>query len=223
MKNSPKRTRAREEDAIVLQLGPIISRPWLSSLSFMTFQDKRTKTGEKPYEYRMCDRRFTQSSNLDENASVVLVDWSKGCGSLLGSSTAAASTCTFARTLALLVKTLADAGAVVLQHVHYIGHSLGAQTGGFFGKDVKQLTVRLVGRITGVRRPPTTQTSWTLLHTSVGSGWTDAVQGRMSMHKSCGHVDFYPNGGKQQPGCWKFSCECIRVIAYRRYGRKEMA
>ncbi|KAH7971406.1 hypothetical protein HPB49_023618 [Dermacentor silvarum] len=56
------------------------------------------------------------------------------------------------RSLALLVKTLADAGSVGPERIHYIGHSLGAQTGGFFGKDVKQLTGRLVGRITGEAR-----------------------------------------------------------------------
>ncbi|XP_049275071.1 phospholipase A1-like isoform X2 [Rhipicephalus sanguineus] len=92
-----------------------------------------------------------------ENASVVLVDWSKGCGSVLGYSTAAANTRTVARTLALLVKTLADAGAVALEHVHYIGHSLGAQTGGFFGKDVKQLTGGLVGRITACSHSKATE------------------------------------------------------------------
>ncbi|XP_037556173.1 phospholipase A1 [Dermacentor silvarum] len=85
-----------------------------------------------------------------ENASVVLVDWSNGCGSILGYSTAAANTRTVARSLAMMVKTLEDAGAVKPEHVHYIGHSLGAQTGGFFGKDVKELTGKVVGRITGL-------------------------------------------------------------------------
>lgn len=162
-----------------------------------------------------------------ENASVVLVDWSKGCGSVLGYSTAAANTRTVARTLALLVKTLVDAGAVALEHVHYIGHSLGAQTGGFFGKDVKQLTGRLVGRITGLDPAGPLFESYgvhltaddadfvDVLHTSVGTGWTDVVQGRLGMFKSCGHVDFYPNGGRQQPGCWKFSpCSHSKATEY---------
>ncbi|KAH8035669.1 hypothetical protein HPB51_007913 [Rhipicephalus microplus] len=163
----------------------------------------------------------------EENASVVLVDWSKGCGSVLGYSTAAANTRTVARTLALLVKTLVDAGAVALERVHYIGHSLGAQTGGFFGKDVKQLTGRLVGRITGLDPAGPLFESYgvhltaddadfvDVLHTSVGTGWTDVVQGRLGMFKSCGHVDFYPNGGKQQPGCWKFSpCSHSKATEY---------
>ncbi|KAL1469143.1 hypothetical protein MTO96_004867 [Rhipicephalus appendiculatus] len=158
----------------------------------------------------------------------------RGCGSILGYSTAAANTRIVARTLALLVKTLVDAGAVALEHVHYIGHSLGAQTGGFFGKDVKQLMGRLAGRITGfginvslsrfakgmtggldpagplfesygIHLTADDADFVDVLHTSVGSGWTDIVQGRLGMLRSCGHVDFYPNGGKQQPGCWRFS------------------
>ncbi|XP_037558040.2 phospholipase A1-like [Dermacentor silvarum] len=152
-----------------------------------------------------------------ENASVVLVDWSKGCGSVLGYSTAAANTRIVARSLALLVKTLADAGSVGPERIHYIGHSLGAQTGGFFGKDVKQLTGRLVGRITGldpagplfesrgIHLTKDDAAFVDVLHTSIGSGWTDVVQGRLGMRASCGHVDFYPNGGKEQPGCWRFS------------------
>lgn len=152
-----------------------------------------------------------------ENASVILVDWSKGCGSVLGYSTAAANTRIVARSLALLVKTLAAAGSVGPEHIHYIGHSLGAQTGGFFGKDVKQLTGRLVGRITGldpagplfesrgIHLTKDDAAFVDVLHTSIGSGWTDVVQGRLGMRASCGHVDFYPNGGKEQPGCWRFS------------------
>ncbi|XP_075527842.1 pancreatic triacylglycerol lipase-like [Dermacentor variabilis] len=104
---------------------------------------------------------------------------------------------TVARSLALLVKTLVDAGAVKPEHVHYIGHSLGAQTGGFFGKDVKQLTGRLVGRITGL------DPAGPLFESRASAA--DVVQGRLRMSTSCGHVDFYPNGGREQPGCWRFS------------------
>lgn len=163
----------------------------------------------------------------EPNVGVVLVDWSAGCGSLLGYSTAAANTRVVARSLAFLVKTLSDAGVISPKDVHYIGHSLGGQTGGFFGQDVKMLTGQLVGRITGldpagpqfesrgVHLKPDDAVFVDVLHTSTGSGWTDIVAGHLGMQSSCGHVDFYPNGGRQQPGCWHFtSCSHSKSTEY---------
>lgn len=37
-----------------------------------------------------------------------------------------------------------------------------------------------------------------VIHTDVRNGPIDSSLG---LQRSCGHVDFYPNGGKQQPGC----------------------
>lgn len=163
----------------------------------------------------------------EDASSVVLVDWSKGCSNLLGYSTAAANTRTVARSLAFLVKTLTDASVIGPEDVHYIGHSLGAQAGGFFGQDVKTLAGRPVARITGLDPAgPLFESNGVhlrehdadfvdVLHTSVGSGWTDVVQGRLGMASSCGHVDFYPNGGQQQPGCWRFtSCSHSKATVF---------
>ncbi|XP_077550124.1 pancreatic lipase-related protein 2-like [Haemaphysalis longicornis] len=163
----------------------------------------------------------------EPNVGVVLVDWSNGCGSLLGYSTAAANTRVVARSLAFLVQTLTEAGVVSPKDVHYIGHSLGAQTGGFFGQDVKTLTGQVVGRITGldpagpqfesrgVHLRKDDAVFVDVLHTSTGSGWTDIVAGHLGMASSCGHVDFYPNGGRQQPGCWHFtSCSHSKSTEY---------
>ncbi|XP_003787380.1 pancreatic lipase-related protein 3 [Otolemur garnettii] len=91
--------------------------------------------------------------------------------------------------------------------VHLIGHSLGAHLAGDAGSRVPGL-----GRITGldpsgpffhntpkeVRLDPSDASFVDVIHTNaarilfeLGFGTTDA----------CGHLDFYPNGGKHMPGC----------------------
>ncbi|XP_077565039.1 pancreatic lipase-related protein 2-like isoform X2 [Haemaphysalis longicornis] len=169
------------------------------------------------------------SPDWETNGSVVLVDWSEGCDNVFTYCSAAGNTRTVARSLAFLVMTLIEAGIIRAKDVHYIGHSLGAQAGGFFGQDVKELTGQLVGRITGL--DPAAPLFEFLgvhlrsehaqfvdaLHTSIGTSWwwVDILQGRLGMRSRCGHVDFYPNGGEHQPGCWLFTtCSHHMAIEY---------
>jgi len=92
-----------------------------------------------------------------------------------------------------------------------IGHSLGAHVMGFAGRRVK------VGRITGLdpaepyfegygidaRLDPTDATFVDVIHTDAG-GITDISFDKgvgLGAWGPMGHVDFYLNGGKLQPGC----------------------
>ncbi|XP_077519357.1 pancreatic triacylglycerol lipase-like [Amblyomma americanum] len=162
-----------------------------------------------------------------EEATVVVVDWSTA-SRVKNYSVAAASTRTVARLAAKLVKELVDAGTLTPSRVHYIGHSLGAQAGGFFGQDVQSMTGTKVGRITGLD-PAGPMFEYfdaylrkehadfvDIIHTSMGVGF-NFVRGRLGMTKSAGHVDFYPNGGRQQPGCRPFGrldCSHSRATLY---------
>ncbi|XP_077527722.1 pancreatic lipase-related protein 2-like [Haemaphysalis longicornis] len=166
----------------------------------------------------------------EANASVVLVDWSGGCWNPLTYCSAAGNTRTVARSVAFLVMTLTKAGAISAKDVHYVGHSLGAQAGGFFGQDVKELTGQLVGRITGLDPAAPlfeyldVHLRWEhgqfvdALHTSMGgsSWWLDILEGRLGMRSRCGHVDFYPNGGEHQPGCVDVlgGCSHLKAVEY---------
>ncbi|VEN50592.1 unnamed protein product [Callosobruchus maculatus] len=102
------------------------------------------------------------------------------------------------------------ASQVPLERVHLVGHSLGAHLAGFVGKWVISMTGDKVGRITGLdpagpmfdypTAPPTHRLDKSdahfvdAVHTDIqGYGYTPPL----------GHVDFYPNGGKDQPGCPK--------------------
>lgn len=162
-----------------------------------------------------------------EKATVVVVDWSAGARAA-NYSVAAGGTRTVARLSALLVKALVDAGNLSTSRVHYIGHSLGAQAGGFFGQDVQKLTGAKVGRITGLDPAGPLFEYFDaylskehadfvdVIHTSMGMGF-NFIRGRLGITKSTGHVDFYPNGGKHQPGCRAFGrldCSHSRAALY---------
>ena len=42
-----------------------------------------------------------------------------------------------------------------------------------------------------------------IIHTDAGGilGLEMSASGGLGLYRPCGHVDFYPNGGKMQPGC----------------------
>lgn len=48
-----------------------------------------------------------------------------------------------------------------------------------------------------VRLDPTDATFVDVVHTDVAS----IISGGFGLNQTCGHVDFYPNGGENQPGC----------------------
>jgi hypothetical protein len=92
------------------------------------------------------------------------------------------------------------------QNFHIIGHSLGAHTAGYAGERIPNL-----GRITGldpagpyfentdtrVRLDPTDAKYVEAIHTD-GSA---TLQLGLGLLQKSGHVDFYINGGKDQPNC----------------------
>ena len=91
-----------------------------------------------------------------------------------------------------------------------IGHSLGAHVVGFLGKKTQEFG-HLVPRITGLdpaepafelagpsaRLDKTDAGLVDVIHTNSGMLW----EGCLSIMRNIGHVDFYPAGGKHQPGC----------------------
>lgn len=93
--------------------------------------------------------------------------------------------------------------------IHIIGHSLGAHTAGLTGR---YLTSGTVARITGLdpagpffyhqpsdrRIDPSDAAFVDIVHTNSGS----IIEGCNGLFEPVGHVDFYPNGGMHQPGCF---------------------
>jgi len=110
---------------------------------------------------------------------------------------------------AKLVALLAENGG--LQNLHLVGHSLGAHVVGLIGKKVQELGHGKLPRITGLdpaqpgfdialasdRLDKGDADFVDIIHTNSGS----LFEGSLSILQKIGHMDFYPFGGKHQPGC----------------------
>nr|XP_022916116.1 pancreatic lipase-related protein 2-like [Onthophagus taurus] len=117
------------------------------------------------------------------------------------------------------------ASKVDIKKVHVIGHSLGAQVAGFVGKRIFQRTCEKLARITlsdpsalGFELPTVRNDEKAY---EEDADFVDVIHSDMG-HYGCidpvGHVDFYPNGGKEQPGCPELcdddDCSRSRAILY---------
>nr|XP_048278855.1 lipase member I isoform X1 [Myodes glareolus] len=144
--------------------------------------------------------KFTETFLKQEDVNLIVVDWNHGATTFLYSR-AVKNTRMVAASLSVSIQNLLNHGAS-LDNFHFVGMSLGAHISGFVGK----LFHGQLGRITGLdpagpnfsRKPSTSRLDYTdakfvdVIHTdSNGLGIVEPL----------GHIDFYPNGGKQQPGC----------------------
>ncbi|KAK8737709.1 hypothetical protein OTU49_004204, partial [Cherax quadricarinatus] len=137
--------------------------------------------------------------------NVILVDWTDGSLGLYEQSVANARV--VGLEVAYLVNWLRDNTGHQPQDVHLICYSLGAHVCGYAGERVSGL-----GRITGldpagpsfqhlppsVRLDPTDALFVDVIHTDTSPfSWF----GGYGMTETCGHLDFFPNNGRNQPGC----------------------
>ncbi|CAH6792473.1 Lipi [Phodopus roborovskii] len=144
--------------------------------------------------------KFTKEFLKQEDVNLIVVDWNQGATTFIYSR-AVKNTRIVAESLRQSMQNLLKHGAS-LDNFHLIGMSLGAHISGFVGK----LLHGKLGRITGLDpagpkfagKPSNSRLDYTdakfvdVIHTdSKGLGILEPL----------GHVDFYPNGGKQQPGC----------------------
>uniref|UniRef100_A0A3Q3RWQ7 Lipase, member Ib n=1 Tax=Mastacembelus armatus TaxID=205130 RepID=A0A3Q3RWQ7_9TELE len=137
-----------------------------------------------------------------EDMNIIVVDWNKGAANL-NYFTAVAYTREAAHNLTEFIMNMEEEGAS-LSSVHLIGVSLGAHLAGFVGANLKGK----IGRITGLdpagpmftsatpeeRLDPSDAMFVDVLHTDINS---------FGLRGAHGHIDFYANGGADQPGCPK--------------------
>ncbi|XP_051481939.1 lipase member H [Apus apus] len=154
-----------------------------------------------------------------EDMNVIVVDWNQGATTLIYSR--ASRNCKkVAEILKKLIDDMVAAGGSP-GSVHMVGVSLGAHIAGFVG----QMFGGALGRVTGLdpagplyrgqppgeRLDPTDAQFVDVIHSDTdGLGYQEAL----------GHIDFYPNGGTDQPGCpltvfsglWYFKCDHQRSV-----------
>ncbi|XP_053696867.1 pancreatic lipase-related protein 2-like [Sabethes cyaneus] len=129
-----------------------------------------------------------------------------------------------------------------LNNIHMIGHSLGAHLSGYTGYFLQRDFDLKLGRITGldpaelaftetdpIVRLDTTDAKYVDIIHSDATPFVPKIG--LGLFEPIGHLDFYPNGGFNQPGCeqtfWKrkdgsfissmyqfFSCSHVRAVSY---------
>jgi len=177
-----------------------------------------TDSGDAPWMIEMKDelRKATP-------CNVILVDW-KTAAKGPNYYQAAANTRVVGAMIAKLIQDLRfNTGASFLDF-HLIGHSLGAQIMGTVGKEIQRLEYDNIGRISAldpagpafesydmyVRVDKTDAEFVDVMHTDA----EPLLDAGFGMQYSVGHADFYPNGGKHQPGCPEETLGLLSMINF---------
>ncbi|XP_075399563.1 lipase member I [Tenrec ecaudatus] len=135
-----------------------------------------------------------------EDINIIVVDWNRGATTLIYNR-AVKNTRKVALSLSEYIHRLLNHGAS-LDNFHFIGMSLGAHISGFVGK----IFQGRLGRITGLDpagpkfsgKPSYSRLDYT------DAEFVDVIHSDtngLGIKEPSGHIDFYPNGGKKQPGC----------------------
>ncbi|GFU09512.1 pancreatic triacylglycerol lipase [Nephila pilipes] len=152
------------------------------------------------------DIRFHMKNNMLKLGAynVILVDWTDHNG--LPYSQAVANTRVVGAVIARLIHFLMNETGISPESIHIIGHSLGAHTAGYAGERIPYLS-----RITGldpagpyfqetdpeVRLDLTDASFVDIIHSDGAEFFLEGL----GISAPIGHIDFYPNGGRRQPGC----------------------
>lgn len=162
------------------------------------------ESGDKPWLQLMKDRLLERA-----DVNVVIVDWGRGSGPPYNQ--AVANIRMVGYITAWLLFRMKMAVGLNPELCHIIGHSLGAHLAGYAGYHLREDFRLKLGRITGmdpaqphfsstdplVRLDPTDAVFVDVIHTDA----IDQVTGGFGIEEPVGHLDFYPNGGNNQPGC----------------------
>ncbi|XP_050534680.1 pancreatic triacylglycerol lipase-like isoform X1 [Daktulosphaira vitifoliae] len=145
-------------------------------------------------------------------ANVILIDWEGGSSPPY--TQAVANIRLVGRITAHLINTLRKELGLNVANVHLIGHSLGSHLSGYVGSILQTNFGITLGRITGldpaephfsqtdpmIRLDPSDALYVDIIHTD-SQPFIKGGELGLGMSQPIGHLDFYPNGGENQPGC----------------------
>ncbi|KAJ8704794.1 hypothetical protein PYW08_012114 [Mythimna loreyi] len=178
------------------------------------FYKKTLKKARRSVTVGGIDRRSVMKSRpylAAEDVNLIMVDWSIGAG--VDYIVALNNTIRSGEHVARFITWLNSASGAKLDRYHVIGHSLGAHQAGIIGRHlggglayITALDPALPGWITNPSSfRPSDGVYTEVIHTDAGfSGLLSPV----------GDVDFYPNGGRNMPGCSTSNCSHHRCIFY---------
>ncbi|XP_050068539.1 pancreatic triacylglycerol lipase-like [Anopheles maculipalpis] len=167
------------------------------------------ESGDRPWIQQMVNALI--DNDPDRTASCVVIDWRKA------SNPPYTQTCANIRLIGAITAHVIyllyeELNLKNLDKVHLLGHSLGSHLCGYAGHHLQSVFGLKLGRITGldpaeplfsdtdplVRLDQSDAKFVDVIH-SDASEWVS--KGGLGMYQPIGHVDFYPNGGYNQPGC----------------------
>lgn len=156
-----------------------------------------------------------------EPRNVICVDWSTGASSMWYPNSRD-NTRVVGKIIGKMIEQLVNNTGARLEDMHIIGHSLGAHIAGYAGEALKGK----VGRVTGLdpagplfggtedkcKLDRSDAMFVDVMHTDGES----ILLGGAGLMEECGDHDWYPNGGKDQPGCpwYDAGCDHIKAIEY---------
>uniref|UniRef100_A0A2P2I6H1 Pancreatic lipase-related protein 2-like n=2 Tax=Hirondellea gigas TaxID=1518452 RepID=A0A2P2I6H1_9CRUS len=145
------------------------------------------------------------------NSNVVVLHWAKG--SSVSYTQAIANLRVVARQLAYFLHTLQNVLGFPMSSLHLIGHSLGAHLAGIAGTYMQDVYSTKLHRITGLDpahpyhnllEPVTYLDRSDALFVDIIHSDNTTILGfplTVGIMDAIGHLDYYPNGGGNHPGC----------------------
>jgi len=177
-----------------------------------------TDAGDRKWMYDLSD----QFIKNDQDVNVIRVDWQAAATNIDYAQSATDTQVVGGMAMCLLKELYSGNLTMLTEKVHCIGHSLGAHTCGYVGRNAMSNFTVPIARITGldpaepyfgyapavVALDPTDAAFVDVIHTDtvhfrqgVTPGWKDLTPYGMGVEEPVGHMDFYPNNGTDQPGC----------------------